>query len=121
MTSVLENIHANDWQWIPGVIDTTHHVRHPNGESDQSYPAHVVFDNEIAGEFQQIAQGLVLSDDTQLAYLWRDDVEHPAPKINDLLEIVFDDEPQFHTINRLEHDRMGKYIIATTLIREDVE
>jgi hypothetical protein len=117
----LKESYSGDWLFYDFVQDCTHHVRQPNGESDQSYPAHVVFDNEIAGEFQQIAQGLMLSDDTQLARLWRDSVEHPAPVVNDLLEVVVDDEPRFHTIDRIEHDRMGRYLIATTLIREDVE
>jgi hypothetical protein len=117
----LRESYSGDWLFYDFAQDCTHHVRKPNGESDESYPAHVVFDNEIAGEFQQLAVGLILSDSPQLAYLWRDDVDHPAPKVNDMLEIVVNDVPQFHTIDRLEHDRMGKYVIATTLVREDVE
>jgi hypothetical protein len=121
MTAQLENIHATDYQYIPGVVDCEHHVRIPNGEASQSYPAHVLFDNTIARDFQQIAVGLVLSPTDQLAYLWRDDTDHPAPKVNDLIALTPEgQDPENHAILRIETVRLGKFVIATQQVREDV-
>jgi hypothetical protein len=123
MTHVLENIHANDYQWIPGVIDCQHHVRRPNGEEDQSHPAHVLFDNSIAEQFTQVAVGLILSTTNQLAYFWRDNSELPAPRVNDLITYTPEgsQEPEHHAILRVETVRLGKFVIATQQVREDVE
>lgn len=119
-----ENIHAGDYQYIPGVIAATHHVRKPNGESDTNCDCFVLFDNTIKPEYTQAAIGLITSDDTQTGYFWRKNAtDNPAPKINDLIELpaVGNAQPEFHAILKVHEIRLGYYIIATQQVREDVE
>lgn len=115
------NSYTEDWLFYDFVVDAQLHIRLQNGESTQSYPCHVLRENQANGDYRQIAEGLNTNPDAARWIYWRDKVEHPAPATDAVIEIVIgENEIQSWLIQSVVEDRLGKWVMETVRVREDV-